>query len=71
MDSDRWKQVDNLLQAVLEHPRAERDAFLRRESAGDVGLEEEVRSLLESQEQVGTFMESPAIEVEARALGER
>jgi len=28
MDSDRWKQVDNLLQLVLERPPKERDAFL-------------------------------------------
>jgi eukaryotic-like serine/threonine-protein kinase len=27
MDSDRWKQVDSLLQSVLERPPDERDAF--------------------------------------------
>ncbi len=68
MDSERWKQVDSLLQAVLERPPEERDAFLRHASAGDEALEREVRSLLSSQEQAGSFLESPAMEVAAWAL---
>jgi eukaryotic-like serine/threonine-protein kinase len=63
MNSDRWKQIDSLLQAVLERPPEERDAFLQQASAGDPALEREVRSLLTSQEQAGSFLESPAIEV--------
>ncbi len=69
MDSERWKQVDSLLQSVLERPPEERDAFLRHASAGDEALELEVRSLLMSQQQAGSFLESPAIEVAARSLG--
>jgi len=69
MDSDRWKQVDSLLQSVLERPPEEREAFLRRACAGDEALEREVRSLLASQQEAGSFLESPAIEVAARALG--
>jgi serine/threonine protein kinase/tetratricopeptide (TPR) repeat protein len=68
MNSDRWKQVDGLLQAVLERPPDERDAFLRDASAGDEALEREVRSLLSSQQQAGSFLESPAMEVAAREL---
>src|SRR6266849_3202203 len=68
MDSDRWKQVDSLLQSALERPFEDRDAFLRHECAGDEELEREVRSLLRSQQQAGSFLESPAIEVAARAL---
>ena len=68
MDSERWKQVDNLLQSALERPPDERDAFLRQACAGDEALEREVRSLLASDEQAGRFLESPAIEVAARAL---
>ena len=30
MDSDRWKQVDNLLQAVLERPPASATHFCGR-----------------------------------------
>ena len=59
MHSDRWKQVDSLLQAVLERPPGERDAFLRQACQGDQALEREVRSLLKSQRQAGSFLESP------------
>src|SRR5580700_6224562 len=69
MDSDRWKQVDSLLQAVLERPVEEREDFLRDASAGDEALEREVRSLLASQQEAGSFLESPAIEVAAWELG--
>src|SRR5450755_1072699 len=68
MDSKRWKQVDSLLQAVQEHPPERREAFLRRACGGDAKLEQEVRSLLVAQQEAGTFLESPAIEVAARAL---
>jgi len=71
MDSERWKQVDSLLQAVLERPPEERDEFLRDASAGDEALEREIRSLLASQQEAGSFLESPAIEVAAWALGGR
>jgi serine/threonine protein kinase/predicted Zn-dependent protease len=68
MDPDRWKQVDSLLQAVLECPAAQRDAFLSKACAGDEALEREVRSLLSSQNRAGSFLENPAIEVAARTL---
>ncbi len=70
MDSDRWKQVDHLLQAALERPPKERDAFLRSACAGDEALEREVRSLLRAQHQAGSFLESPAIEAAALAIAQ-
>jgi tetratricopeptide (TPR) repeat protein/predicted Ser/Thr protein kinase len=68
MDSQRWKQVDSLLQSVLERPPEERDAFLRQACAGDEALEREVRSLLTSHQQAESFLGSPAMEVVARDL---
>jgi len=68
MDPQRFKQVDKLLQSVLECPPAERDAFLQRVCAGDKALECEVRSLLASQREAASFLESPVIEVAAQAL---
>jgi eukaryotic-like serine/threonine-protein kinase len=62
MEPSRWKQVDNLLQAVLERAPEERDSFLHDACAGDDELESEVRSLLSSSEQAGSFLESPALE---------
>src|ERR1035438_8958387 len=69
MDSDRWKQIDRLLQSVLERAPGEREAFLRQACGSDTALEREGRSLWMSQQQAGSFLESPAIEVAARALG--
>jgi len=68
MDSDRWKQVDHVLQAALERPPKERDAFLRSACAGDQQLEREVRSLLRAQQRAGSFLENPAIAAAARAI---
>jgi eukaryotic-like serine/threonine-protein kinase len=68
MNSDRWKQLDNLLQSLLEHPPEERDASLRDMCAGDQALERELRALLILHQDAGSFLESPAIEVAARAL---
>ena len=71
MDADRWKQVDDLFQAVLERPPEDRDAFLRRACGPDEQLEQEVRSLLSSQQQAGSFLQAPAIEVAAQDLSEQ
>src|ERR1019366_58668 len=68
MDSKRWKQVDDVLQSVLDRAPEERDAFLRHSCAGDEALEREVRSLLTSEAQAGRFLENPALEVAARAI---
>jgi hypothetical protein len=68
MDSDRWKKIDSLLQAVVERPPEERDAFLRNACTADQDLEREVRSLLTAQQQAGSFLETPAIEAAAQAL---
>jgi Tol biopolymer transport system component/tRNA A-37 threonylcarbamoyl transferase component Bud32 len=68
MNPDRWKQIDNLLQAALARPAAERAAFLRQACAGDETLEREVQSLLASQQEAGSFLEGPALEVAARAI---
>src|ERR1700721_1386648 len=68
MHPERWKQVDDVLQSVLDRAPEERDAFLRQLCAGDQALEREVRSLLGIWSQAGNFLERPAIEVAARAF---
>jgi len=68
MDSNRWKQVDNLLQAALQHPPERREEFLRQACAGDEALEREVRSLVASEQAAGSFLAGPAIEAAARAM---
>src|SRR4051812_41639717 len=68
MDAERWKRVDSLLDAALGRSPDERDAFLRQTCVDDEALDREVRSLLAAREQAGSFLESPAIVVAARAL---
>ena len=68
MDAERWKHVDRLLEAALARPPGERDAFLRHTCVNDAALEREIRSLLAAREQAGSFLESPAIDVAARAI---
>jgi hypothetical protein len=67
MDLDHWKQLDSLLQSVLERPPEERDAFLRRACTGNEPLERQVRSLL-SAEPYAHLLERPAIEVASLSL---
>lgn len=60
MNAARWKQVNDLFHAVLEHPPAARVDFLARASAGDATLVREVESLLAAHETSADFLETPA-----------
>ena len=71
MDSERWNQVDKLLESALERDAAERDAFLRHACVGDGPLEQEVRSLLAAHDRAGSFLGAPAIDRAARDLTEQ
>ena len=66
MDSEQWKQLDNLLHATLQRPPEERDAFLREACAGNERLEREARSLLTLEHKAEGFLEKPAIEMAAQ-----
>jgi hypothetical protein len=68
MNSERWKQVEDLLQSALERPPQEREGFLRQACAGDEQMERQVRSLLAAHQDAGSFLESPAMEVAAREI---
>ncbi len=48
LSSHRWQQVDDLFAAALEHPPAERLAFLEQASRGDAELYRAVSALLAS-----------------------
>src|SRR5271163_532219 len=63
MDAERWKRVDDLLQAALQVPAERQEEFLRQQCGGDAGLIEEVRSLLTSHRKAGSFLESPGLHV--------
>src|SRR5271168_3562935 len=60
MDSDRWKQICDLLHAALGRPEQEQQEYLRQVCGGDAVLLEEVRSLLAAHHGAGSFLDSPA-----------
>ncbi|HEX8474887.1 MAG TPA: protein kinase [Pyrinomonadaceae bacterium] len=68
MQAERWKQVDELLDAALELEHAERAALLDRACATDPDLRREVESLLAAHDRAGHFIEEQAFEVAARGL---
>lgn len=71
MDSERWKEVDKVLQFALDLAPEERDAYLERVCAGDEALVREVRSLIASEKLAAPFLENTAIEVAARIIRHR
>ena len=68
MDPKRWKQVEDVLQSVLDRPPDERAAYLRDACAGDLELEREVQSLLTSDVGADRFLNRPAMEMAVRAF---
>src|SRR5690349_557092 len=68
MDSKRWKQIDAVLQSVLELPPTSRDAYLHDACAGDPALEREVRSLIAVETPADRFLEQPAAAMGVEAL---
>jgi len=70
MTPERWQQTEALLHRVLERQRDERAAFLMEACAGDEALRQDVESLLKAHQEAGGFMESPALEVAAKAMAE-
>src|SRR3982751_6830941 len=68
MKPERWQQLDRLFHSALEREPEERAAFLDEACAGDQQLRTEVEALIAANEQAGSFIEKPALEVEARSL---
>jgi hypothetical protein len=68
MTPERWKRIEELLQSALERKPADRAAFLDEACAGDDVLRKDVESRLASNEQVASFLETPAIQYAAGLL---
>jgi predicted ATPase/predicted Ser/Thr protein kinase len=71
MRAERWRQIDQLLKTALEKEPSERADFLGRVCGGDEGLRREVEALLEADQQAGTFLGTPALQVAAEGLGQQ
>ena len=64
-DPERWRVVKDLFDATLARLPEERARFLERACVGDEALRNEVESLLASDEEAKSFMETPAVAVAA------
>lgn len=70
MDAARWKQIDELLDAVLEIPNERRGDFLSEKCGGDDELKREVLSLLDAQKETDGFMERSAMNLMAKEIAQ-
>jgi eukaryotic-like serine/threonine-protein kinase len=68
MDSEHWKQVQEIFDAVMEREADDRDAFLERMCTGDDDLRLEIENLLAYERPAADFLEAPALEVVAKAV---
>src|SRR5512132_1103991 len=68
MKPERWQQLDNLFHSALQREPAERASFLDEACAGDESLREQLEALVAAHQRAGSFIERPAMEVEARGL---
>src|SRR5262245_37234912 len=68
MKPERWRQINDLLQLVIERAPEERAAFLEEACHGDEALRRELESLISYDERVENFIESPAFEVAPELL---
>ena len=71
MTPERWQQIERLYHAARERTGAERTALLDEACRGDVELRAEVESLLAAHAGSGAFLETPAIEMAARAIAQQ
>jgi serine/threonine protein kinase len=69
VQTERWRQIDDLFQSALDRPPEERNAFLDSACQDDAELRREVESLLAFEGSSG--LTSPAFEEAMAALGAR
>jgi eukaryotic-like serine/threonine-protein kinase len=70
VEPDRWREVERLYDLALTYPEGERGPFLREACAGDDALRQAVESLLAVHPGAEAFLETPAVELAARALAQ-
>jgi eukaryotic-like serine/threonine-protein kinase len=65
---ERWQEIERVYHAARELTGSARTEFLAKAFGENKDLRHEVESLLAQADQVGSFLESPALEVAAEAL---
>ena len=68
MSPERWKQIDRLLDTVLELAPDKRAAFLEEACSGDGELQKEIEAFLASDERARSFIEAPAFQAAAELI---
>ena len=71
LDLNRKKKIKELCDEALDLDARERAVFLDEACADDEGLRREVEELLAAHQNAGSFIENPALEIEAQALAGR
>src|SRR5262245_32589160 len=71
MNPERWRQIDQLLDAAMERRPEERAAFLAVACADDESLRLEVESLLRADEAAESCIEEPGVELAAERIAEQ
>jgi Tol biopolymer transport system component len=70
MTPERWQQIEQLYHAALELEESQRATYLNQVCPGDDALRREVESLLLHENGADSFLDSPAMELAAKMLGE-
>ncbi len=70
MDANRWKQIDELVDAALDVPESERSAFIASRAADDDELKQAALDLLDAQKESDSFMQRSAMRIAADALAD-
>ncbi len=69
MKPERWRQIDELFDAVLDLPEPERERFLSEKCGGDDELKTKILTLLKATT-TGNFLEKSAMGIAARNLAD-
>ena len=70
MTAEHWQQVQELFHAALEREPGDRSNFLVGACSGNESLRQEVESLIQSHEETGQFIDSPAFAAGAEMLAD-
>jgi len=68
MKPDRWRKVDELFEAALEHEPARRASFLDQACGTDKDLRREVEKMLDFEKQSEDFIKTDVFDIAARLI---
>jgi predicted Ser/Thr protein kinase len=66
--SELWERVNALFHAALERPGADQARFVTEQAGENEALREEVLSLLDAHQRAGSFLDTPAVDLQPPAL---